>query len=338
MMMIDHARGKINLTLDITGKREDSYHELDMILQSVELSDTLVFETMDDIACANAPKCAAKRKAFASLTGFTGSELYADEPEQVSGKDFSPEGVPVIMELEAGCEGIPEGPDNLIIKAAKAVLPYARKPHLIRIVLEKNIPTGAGMGGGSSDAACVMRALSGFWDCDLTEEDLLTVAANVGADVPFLIMGGCCECTGIGEKLRPLQGLYDVAIALLKPKISLSTPKVYGRFDELGLPGRSDTAGCAAALEAGDERKAASLLGNALEGAAADLYPPITEIKELFLREGAMGAAMTGSGSAVYGLFRDKRKAFAAVRRIKEELGDQEIKSFLTTPALPEDS
>ncbi|MCR5302978.1 MAG: 4-(cytidine 5'-diphospho)-2-C-methyl-D-erythritol kinase [Lachnospiraceae bacterium] len=290
MMMIDHAKGKVNLTLDILGKRPDSYHELDMILQSVELSDTIVFETTES-------------------------------------------GDPVSLVLTDGCEGIPAGDDNLIIKAAKALHPLASDPKPVRIALEKNIPSGAGLGGGSADAACTLRVLRGIWDCDISDSELLVLASKVGADVPFLINGGCCECTGIGEKLDPIPGLEDVFLAVIKPGISLSTARIYGLFDEMKLPGRSDTKACREALERNDTKEASKLLGNALEEAAISLSPAIKQIKEMLLEDGALGSSMTGSGSAVYGIFYDKRKAFAAARRISEEFKDLEIKTFLTAPA-----
>lgn len=300
MIMIDHARAKINLTLDILGKREDGYHDLDMIMQSVELSDTMVFETLDD----------------------NGERMPPIESD-----------LPVIFELAGSSMDIPDGNENLVIKAAKALLPHARNPRPIRIGLQKNIPSGAGMGGGSADAACTIRVLSAVWECDLSYEELLITSSTVGADVPFLIRGGCCRCRGIGEKLTPVSPLRDASIALIKPGESLSTKEIYGLFDRQNLPGRSDTEACMEALNDENESLAASRLGNALEEAAIILYPAIREIKSMLLDAGAMGAAMTGSGSVVYGLFRDRRKAWAAVRRIKDEMGDAEIKTFLTVPA-----
>ncbi|MBQ7558515.1 MAG: 4-(cytidine 5'-diphospho)-2-C-methyl-D-erythritol kinase [Lachnospiraceae bacterium] len=305
MMMIDHARAKINLTLDIVGKRPDSYHELDMIMQTVEFSDAMVFETLDENRDPSA---------------------------------IEPGDVPVILELAGKCAGIPDGSDNLIIKAAGLLLPHARHLKTVRIGLDKHIPSGAGLGGGSADAACAFRVLSAVWDCDLSRDELLSLAAKTGADVPFLIDGGCCRCRGIGEILDPVRGLYDVSIVLVKPKVSLSTKEIYGLFDERGLPGRSDTPECIKALNDENESLAASLLGNALEEAAMILYPAVNEIKSLLLDAGAMGASMTGSGSVVYGIFRDKRRAYAATHRIREELGDAEIKTWITAPASAENA
>ena len=246
--MIVRAHGKLNLSLDILGKTPDGYHDLRMVMQSVEFGDDLSVELRSD-------------------GRFT---------------------------LDPGKLYLPADGRNLAIKAARL------------------IPVCAGMGGGSADAAAVLRALNRLTGRDMSMQDLCQFGLKIGSDVPFCVMEGAALAEGRGEKLTPLPPLADCAIVICKPAFAMSTPELFVRSDSRKSRLRPDTAGLVDALEAGDIPGVARRMYNVFEDVLDRRQSAIPAIKASLMDMGATGAVMTGSGSAVFGLFTDENAAHAA--------------------------
>ena len=267
------AYGKLNLTLDILGRRPDGYHDLEMVMCSVSLADELML-----------------------MLG-TGEEwsVVTDQPD------------------------IPDGPGNLCWKAARAFFDAAAlNPGGLRIEIRKTIPAQAGMAGGSSDAAAVLRALNRYYGC-FSEAQLRAIGLTVGSDVPYCLFGGMALAKGRGEILTRLPALpADVCFVLVKPDFAVSTPALFRQIDAVGLTERPDTAAMVAALEAGSLPEIGRLLANAFEPAVAADYPVVQKIRTSLLENGALGAKLTGTGSVVFGLFEDRTTAVAAARTLRQ--------------------
>lgn len=185
-----------------------------------------------------------------------------------------------------------------------------------RIHVYKRIPAEAGLGGGSADAAAVLRGMQRLYG-EAEERDLYDIALRVGADVPFCLQGGLCRAQGVGEVLTPFRLGAPLHLVLAKPAAGVSTRAL---FERLNLPQPlPDTARAMAALSSGDVRALGPLLCNALQAEAEALVPEIGTLRQRLLALGALGACMTGSGSAVFGLFETAEAAAAACAAIAEE-------------------
>lgn len=194
------------------------------------------------------------------------------------------------------------GEENLCVKAAKAFYGATGLAGGAAIRLEKRIPTGAGLGGGSSDAAAVLRLLNRLYDFPLREDALFSLAGTLGADVPFCLYGGKCLCTGIGEELSPLPDEAGLPLVIAKGRGSLSTAEMYRRLDARGSgadPG----------------------VLNAFEPVAVELLPEIGTLIRAMTAAGGAEARMTGSGSALFGFFPSLRAAEAAAASLRKEQG-----------------
>ena len=203
--------------------------------------------------------------------------------------------------------------ENTMYRAAKLYQALSGKGCLV--TCEKRLPSEAGMGGGSADAAAVLRGLQRLHRM-LTDREIKEIALQVGADVPFCLQGGLCRCEGVGEILTPVVG-PTLWFAVVKPPKGVSTKAL---FQGLSLPRkRVETVRCLARLGQNDLKGAARYMENALEGPAVELVPEIGEIKADLLERGALAACMTGSGSAVFGLFADEEGARAAVGGFPED-------------------
>ena len=197
--------------------------------------------------------------------------------------------------------------DNTLRRAAEAYRALTGRSAHIRVI--KRIPAEAGLGGGSADAAAALNGLQKLYG-EADEQTLLEIAAKVGADVPFCLRGGTQRAEGIGEILTPLRGM-KLHFIIAKPAEGVSTKKL---FSLLKLPrSMPDTAAAMQALASGDLNTLRPLLFNALEEAAIELVPEIGRVKERLLSSGALAACMSGSGSAVFGVFADKAAAEAAL-------------------------
>ena len=253
------AFAKLNLTLDILGKREDGYHDLRMVMQSITLADTLTLE------------------------------------------ENRGEG----LRVSANLRFLPTGEKNL---AAAAALRFwealGREPEDLDIRIEKRIPVCAGMAGGSSDAAAVLRALNQRAGEPFSPKELARLGERVGSDVPYCVLGGTALAEGRGEVLTPLAPLPRCWVVACKPDFPISTPELFAQADRVKLRRRPDTAGLVAALEAEDLGGVARRMYNVFEDVLpARLYTRVAEIKNVLIQCGALGANMSGSGPTAFGLF-----------------------------------
>jgi len=217
--------------------------------------------------------------------------------------------IPSGISIDCSVPTIPTDERNLCHKAARLYLEKALVPGGVHIRLTKCIPDGAGMGGGSSDAAAVLRGMCTLYPAPV---DLFEIALKIGADVPFFLYGGTCLCEGIGEKISPLLflGKERLSCVVAKNTSALSTPEIYRLYDRMDsgcLPDKSD--GFLQALSRGDLASMVSQMQNDLELPALSRVPQIGVLKESLLQKGAVAAMMTGSGSAVFALFSDEAKA-----------------------------
>jgi 4-diphosphocytidyl-2-C-methyl-D-erythritol kinase len=205
----------------------------------------------------------------------------------------------------------PEDESNLVVAAVRALLAVRPTPFGAALHLEKWIPSGAGLGGGSADAAAALVGLNELWESGLSKKALEKIGAGIGADVPFCVRGGTAGALGVGERLAPLIVRQPLWWVIAKPPGSLSTAEVYRRFDELGGPGSSvsDAHDLADALARGDVERIGASLRNDLFDAAVSLDGSVGSTREALLEAGALGAVMTGSGTATAGLARDETHA-----------------------------
>ncbi|MCL2081431.1 MAG: 4-(cytidine 5'-diphospho)-2-C-methyl-D-erythritol kinase [Oscillospiraceae bacterium] len=277
------AYAKVNLSLDILGKRGDGYHELRMVTQTVSLCDELTIELSDD------------------------AEITAS----------------------CGIDYIPSDGRNLAVAAVRL---FFDKTGLwnggARITIDKRIPVCAGLGGGSADAAAVLRGLNTLPGAGLDTGALREMALALGSDVPFCIGGGTQLMEGRGEILTPLPPLPDCYIVICKPRASMSTQTVFSWVRADKIKYRPDNDGMIKALRLGNLSDTGRRMYNVLEDAVSRQVPDIPVIRGVFLDGGAIGACMTGTGSAVAGLFDD----FAAAESSCKKLSETYPETFLTTP------
>src|SRR6185436_3644278 len=213
--------------------------------------------------------------------------------------------------------GVPADRTNLVWRAAELLwraLGRDGDPRDVHIKLEKQIPTAAGLGGGSADAAAALAGLNRIWAGRQTRRDLLRLAAELGSDVPFFLHGGTALGAGRGEELYPLQDAKRLGVVIIKPSFGVATADAYRWLDEDRAAGPGDAA--VSELDIGWPHGPVSL-ANDLEGPVARRHPEIAEMVAACRREGALGAGMTGSGSAVFGVFSEAlgQKAARRLRR-----------------------
>ena len=260
-----YANAKINLTLDVCGRRSDGYHEVSMIMQSVDVHDVLDIE---------------KNQGDSIILTCDNNTLPCDD-------------------------------SNLIIRAAKALMSHVGRNDGLKMHLSKNIPMAAGLAGGSADAAAALIGINELMGYGLSIDELKSIGAKLGADIPFCIQGGTCLAEGIGEILTPVDPMPDCYIVLVKPPFDVSTKYVYEHldaipYDKLTHP---DTHKMAMLIKQGSIKGIAAGIGNILEEVTATGYPEILDIKSSLMSYGALGVLMSGSGPTVYALFDDKSKA-----------------------------
>ena len=231
--------------------------------------------------------------------------------------------------LDPGQSYLPADGRNLALKAAKLFLDGTGLGASIAVT--KRIPVCAGLGGGSADAAAVLRALNELTGRGMGVAELCALGLQVGSDVPFCVMEGAALAEGRGERLTSISPLPDCSIVLCKPAFSIATPELFGRVDGRKSRLRPDTAGMLSALASGDLPGAARRVYNVFEDVLDRRQQEVFAIKRALTDMGALGAAMTGSGSAVFGLFDDDSAASAAY----ETLSGRYKECFLTRPYTP---
>ena len=216
---------------------------------------------------------------------------------------------------------VPGDERNLAVRAALQYLrAVGREGQGLDIRLEKHIAVGAGMGGGSADAAAVLRALNRLCGA-MDGAELEALSAAVGSDVPFCVRGGTALATGRGEMLESLPDMPDCEFLICKPDFSISTPELFRKLDQTGLRCHPDTAGILAALRDGELEPVARRMYNVFEEVDDRRLRTVREIKSVLLDCGALGAIMTGTGSAVFGVFRPDADCSAAVAALRAEHG-----------------
>ena len=213
------------------------------------------------------------------------------------------EGLSLSMRMK-GSRYLPADERNLVLRAARALQEATGCRKGARISLAKYIPVAAGMGGGSSDAAATLVALNRMWGTGLTDTELEKIGVTIGSDVPFCVCGGLQRAQGVGDRLTRLPMRRELYLAAFQPCRGLSTKEVFSRIGGEGEESsRPDNVSGMEALRTGNVKRLSAALGNVLEPVACEMRPAIREAIDALLAEGAAGARMTGSGSAVFGVF-----------------------------------
>ena len=250
---------KINLGLEIIGKRPEGYHDIRTLFQWVDLWDDFEFRPLPS-------------------------------------KD---------IRLRGNDPTIPWDETNLIFKAAKLLQARFGPPGGVEISVTKNIPAGRGLGGGSSNAATAIFTLARLWELGLSRDDMADLGKELGADVAYFFFGGLCLGEERGDRLTELPDLPRLPVVLAFPPFPVSTALIYGELDFSSLTSKAQHSKIMRFLET----RELGVLENRLEDTIFRLYPQLRDYKSLFRNHGAELSLVTGSGSAVYGIFRDSGKA-----------------------------
>lgn len=276
------APAKINISLDVTGKRNDGYHLLSTIMQTIDLSDIIT--------------------------------ISIKKPENIKLSDKK-------IILRTNKPYIPCDEKNTAYKAAKTFLENSSnyfKDYVFDIKIDKNIPVQAGLGGGSSDAAGVLAGLNHIAENMFSQKELIEMGAAIGADVPFCIKGGTVLCEGIGEIMTELPDLPELNLLIVKPDFGVSTPWIFRHYSPDLVKKRPVTANIIKSIENQDLSNLFLNTANVLEDITVTGHPEIPEIKSRLLDCKACFSMMSGSGSAVFGVFQNEKEALSA----KSELND----------------
>lgn len=267
--VVASAPGKINLSLDITGILPNGYHEMDTVLQTIGLCDTITVK---------------KRVQDGILISCDRPRVPCDET------------------------------NHAYIAALRFFDAFGIDDRGIEIDICKRVPVQAGLGGGSADAAGVLAALNVLYEANADLDTLCKIGVTVGADVPFCLAGGTRRARGIGEQFERLPDLPDCLLLIAQPDAGISTPESFRRYDKLADVRHPDVESLAGAIKAGNIKGVASCLGNVLENVAE--LREIPELKSIMLGAGALGSLMSGSGSAVFGIFESRWLAKRCMRKI----------------------
>lgn len=208
--------------------------------------------------------------------------------------------------IESNREEVPLDSTNLVYKAWERLSQVTGVKKGIKISIEKNIPVAAGLAGGSSNGAMTLIALNELWDLNLSQEELMEIGKDLGADIPFCIMGGTALAEGIGEKLTQLNSFAGKHLLLCNPGIAISTAYAYGKCTHLNSG--IDIEGMVRSINQDDLKAVAEKMANTMEAPMIKEYPIIGEIKDIMIKNGALGSLMSGSGSSVFGLYDDEEK------------------------------
>ncbi|MDP4153605.1 MAG: 4-(cytidine 5'-diphospho)-2-C-methyl-D-erythritol kinase [Bacillota bacterium] len=232
--------------------------------------------------------------------------------------------------VRSNAKYIPQDERNHAVMAAKAFFEYTGISGSININLIKKIPVGAGLAGGSGNAAGTLCLLNKIYDAGLSNDQLRAIGVKIGADVPFCVEGGTCLAEGVGEILTPLSPMPDCVLLLAKFGRGASTREMFAAYDQMKSPLHPPADKMIDALEKGDLNAVAKNLGNSLEAVTARFVPEVLEIKQMMLGGGAMGAVMSGSGTTVYGIYKSKSVAEETQRELRKRY--RNIKLFICKP------
>ncbi len=271
--LYEGAYAKVNLTLDVLGKRPDGYHDLKSVMQTISLRDDITLEVNT--------------------------------------------GKPWVLTCDK--ENIPCDHRNLAWKAAEVYLKATNQNvDGLGIHIAKRIPSQAGLGGGSADAAAVLRALNRYFDSPLSIAALAEVGASVGSDVPFCVIGGTAMAEGRGERLRRLPNMPDCVFVVCKPDFPVSTPELYHKLDETAIPQRPDNAAMESAILAGDLEKIADNMYNVFDPVVTQDHLELNYIKSICNSYASLGQQMSGSGSAVFAIVKEFEYAAVICNMLRE--------------------
>lgn len=255
LKLLVKAPAKINLSLDVLHKRPDGYHEVEMIMTTIDLADRIELALLDNDVIK-----------IVSLNRF-----------------------------------VPDDQRNLAYQAASILKGKFDVKKGVEIKIEKHIPVAAGLAGGSSDAAAVLRGLNKLWDLGLTLDELAVIGAEIGSDVSFCVYGGTALATGRGEIIKELPAPPVCWVILAKPFIGVSTADIYKRLDTETIQ-HPNTEKMIESISAKDYDLMCENVGNVLENVTLTLYPEVAQIKEQICKFGADAVLMSGSGPTVFGL------------------------------------
>ncbi len=284
-----YAYAKINLYLDVLNKTESGYHNIESIMQSISLSDKITLDVIDG--------------------------------------DFDIE-----IKTEAS---IPTDESNLVYKACKGYIDYVKKKRKAiapnkkyLFTIEKDIPISAGMAGGSTDCATALRLMNEAHNNILKENELFEIGSSIGADVGFCLIGGTCECRGVGDKIKTLKPFKDVYLVCAIDASSVSTKEAYKMLDERYGEKSASTRifeVMIGAINKDSTKRICDLLFNKFEHVIIPSNQGVAKIKDLLLENGALGALMSGSGPSVFGIFENESDQIKAYNALK----DKNINAFL---------
>ena len=276
---------KINLALLIKNKRQDNYHEIKSIMQTISLHDTIKIKKNNKLSC------------------------------------------------KINIKNIPTDEKNLAVKAANVFFNYVKTSKKVKIKIKKRVPTKAGLGGGSSNAAFVILGLNKLFKTNLNKKTLLKLAEKIGSDVPFFIYGGTAIVEGLGEIVKKIKPIKNFFIVLVKPNFEISTKEAYSKYDELKkyykLKNQEKKSIEKIILSISQEEKIDKITKNLFNDFEKVINNKTTyRIKSKMIDCVALSCNLTGSGSCVFAIFDDKRKAKKARKLLKKE----KFKTFFCTP------
>ena len=275
------APAKLNLFLRIVRRREDGFHELETVMTTINLFDTLRFKPRESSEINLRVIMAGSRNRHVQSTAT-----------------------------------IPTGPENLVIRAARLLNEYAGTSHGVGITLIKRIPSAAGMGGGSSDAAATLAGLNRLWNLSLSRDELLNLAARLGSDIGFFLGGSSTAiCRGRGELIEPVQIPACLHFVVAKPNSGLSTPEVFKRCRPDPTGRRVDE--FLHTMRRPGLSRMVRLLLNDLQGPAESLNDEVRQLKFEFSRQNVLGHQMTGSGTSYFGVCASSRQAQLVAARLR---------------------
>lgn len=265
------AYAKLNLSLDVCGRLENGYHEVDMLMATCDLCDEITITKSDDVV------------------------------------------------LTCNIKTLSCGEDNIMVKAARLFFEYTKINAGCDMKLEKRIPIAAGLAGGSTDGAAVLKGLNELYNTNLTIDELCGLGVKLGADVPYCIHGKTMRARGIGEKLEYIGDINDAYVVLVKTEQGLSTAEIYKAVDEEQNLVKPDNDFLISCVKTGNTKALAENMCNVMEQVSVKKIPEIEKIKEKLKELGALGVLMSGSGPTVFGIFESKKKADTAARNIDNQ-------------------
>ncbi len=262
--------GKINLRLEVLGKRSDGYHELRSVMERIDLADEIDISIVEK-----------------------GLQVTCDHP------------------------AIPNDESNIAFKALKEILAYSSRNVGVEIHIKKKIPIAAGMGGGSSNAAAVIKGINHLLKLKLSKEKLMKIGLKVGADVPFFLFEAPAVAEGVGDQLKKIKGMPKLLFLIVNPNIPVPTAWVYNKYAT--MEGHKGNGGAVEFPQIFRTKKdVAKIVYNDLEKVTVKEYPVVAEIKDEMLKFGALTSQMTGSGPTVFGMFADKVKLAKAFEKMQK--------------------